>query len=307
MPEPGTKHDHGPGRALSVGTGLTFAFAGIEVAAGLMFGSLALISDAGHMLVDSSGLLLALLAAGIARRPADLRRTYGYTRVEVIVVPVQVALMLATASYVAYEAVRRIGSVPSFDGASTLVVGAIGLGINVIVLRLLHPHAAGNLSARGASLEVAFDMFGSTAVIVAAIAQITLGWSAVDVGVSLLIAALIVPRALVLLLDVLRILFEGVPKGVDLMAIEADARAVPGVAGVHDLHVWALTPAFVALSAHLEVEAMSGAQNPLAGVTRVLRERHGIVHVTLQPETPELHRELECCTYPEVRHAWHEH
>jgi cobalt-zinc-cadmium efflux system protein len=149
-----------PGRALAIGLALTLAFAVVEVAAGVLSGSLALVADAGHMLVDSAGLVLALAATLIARRPRDLRRTYGYARVEVLVVPVHVMLMLMIAGYIVYEAIRRIGGEPEIQGVPVLVVGLIGLGINIVTFRLLHGHSHDNLNARGAMFEVMADMLG---------------------------------------------------------------------------------------------------------------------------------------------------
>lgn len=298
----------GPGRALAIGLVLTLSFAGVQAIAGFISGSLALVADAGHMLVDSAGLLLALAATMIARRPADLKRTFGYARAEVLVVPLQVLLMMALTVYIIYEAVGRIGGSPEIEAIPVLGVGLAGLAVNLIVLRLLHGHGETNLNVRGASLEVLFDAFGSIGVIISAIVILTIGWTAIDVLVSLLIAALVVPRGISLLRQAVAILLEGTPSGVDLARIEADAREVPGVIALHDLHVWALAPSFVALSAHVEVASLEDSAPAIAELARLLRERHGIAHVTLQPETPELHYQIDCCLYPDAPTAVpHEH
>jgi cobalt-zinc-cadmium efflux system protein len=297
-----------PGRALALGLSLTLAFATLEVVVGVLAGSLALISDAGHMLVDSAGLALALAAASVSRRPADLRRTYGYARIEVLVVPVHVALMLGVAGFILVESVRRLADPVEIEALPVLAVGVAGLAVNVVVLRLLHRHREGNMNVRGAWLEVFADTAGSAGVILAAVVVLLGGWSGVDVVVSVLLALFILPRAAGLLRQALSVLLESAPRGIDTAAIEADARSVSGVIALHDLHVWALTPAFVALSAHVEVERMDGCDRAIAALAALLRERHGIDHVTLQPETPALHDAIACCLYPDQGPAAeHEH
>ena len=294
----GMAHQHphnGPGRVLALGLGLTLTFAAVEVVGGLLSGSLALIADAGHMLVDSAGLMMALAATAIARRPSNLKRTYGYVRAEVLVVPLQVMLMLVLAGYIVYEAIQRAGSPPEIAGLPVLIVGALGLGMNILVFRLLAPFGDANLNARAARLEVGMDAAGSAAVIVSAIVLLTTGWAGIDLIASFLIAAMVAPRALMLMRHVVSILLESAPRGVDTQRIEEDASQVPGVVALHDLHVWSLTPSFIALSAHVEVDSMEGCAAPIAELTRIIRERHGIIHITLQPETHELHETLECC------------
>lgn len=289
-------HPHGgPGRVLALGLGLTLAFAAVEVVGGLLSGSLALISDAGHMLVDSAGLMMALAATVIARRPSNLKRTYGYVRAEVLVVPLQVLLMLGLAGYIVYEAIQRAGNPPDIAGLPVLIVGVLGLGMNILVFRLLAPFSDQNLNARAARLEVGMDAAGSSAVIISAIVLLTTGWAGIDLLASVLIAVMVAPRAAMLMRHVVSILLESAPRGIDTRRIEEDANQVPGVVALHDLHVWSLTPSFVALSAHVEVDSMDGCGAPIAELTRIIRERHGIMHVTLQPETHELHETLECC------------
>ncbi len=306
-------HDSGggPGKALAIGLGVTLAFAVLEVVAGVWSGSLALVSDAGHMLVDSAGLVLALAATLIARRGADLRRTYGYARVEVLVVPLHVLFMVLLAVYIVYEGVGRVGDNPEIAGWPVLAVGAVGLGLNLAVFRLLHGHSHSNLNARSASLEVMADAMGSIGVIISAVLLLVFGWGWADLVISLLIGLLVVPRALMLLRQSVAILLEGTPPGVDVAAIERDAGAVPGVLAIHDLHVWSLAPSFMSLSAHVEVPTMTGCGRVLADLSVLLRDRYGISHVTLQPETHELHTEIDCCLYPDApqleghRHSAH--
>lgn len=293
-------HRPDPGRALAVALALTLGFAALEAAVGVATGSLALLSDAGHMLVDSAGLLLALAATAVARLPADSRRSYGYARAEVLVVPVHVLLMLGIAGYIVYEAVQRIGKPPEVLAWPVVFVGTAGLVVNLIAIRLLVEHSERNLNARGALLEVAADAVGSVGVIVSGAVIAATGWTAIDVITSLAIAALILPRAGSLLRHAVEILLEGAPGHLSLRQIEEDARLVPGVIALHDLHVWSLAPHFVALSAHVEVATMEGCERVIADLAEVLRRRHGIAHVTLQPETQTLHEAVECCALPDA-------
>lgn len=295
------------GRALFAGLALTLAFATLEVALGLLSGSLALVSDAGHMLVDSAGLLLALLATMVARRPSDFRRTYGYARVEVLVVPLHVLLMGGLAAYIVYGAVGRLGSSPEIDGVPVLLAGFAGLGVNLVVMRLLHRHAATNLNVRGALLESFADAIGSIGVLVSGAVILLTGWTPIDLLVSLVIAALVVPRAVALLRAAVSILLEGTPPGIVTEAIERHARSVPGVTALHDLHVWALAPGFIALSAHVEVDRMEHSEAALRGLSELFRREYGIEHVTLQPETRALHEAIACCESPDAGLLAREH
>ena len=303
-----TQPAHAPaaGRVLLLGLALTLTFAAVELGTSFATGALALASDAAHMLVDSAGLLLALVATLVARRPADLQRSYGYARVEVLVVPLHVLLMLGLAGYIAYEAISRFGAPPAVDGWPVLAVGVVGLGVNLLVMRMLHGHSAQNLNVRGAFLEVAADAIGSVGVIVAAVVLITTGWNRIDVIVSLAIAAFVVPRAVALLRLSLGILLEATPPGIELEELEQDAAAVPGVLALHDLHVWALAPSFLALSAHVEVDTMERCEQQLGALGALFRERYGISHLTLQPETRALHEALACCELPDAA-ADHDH
>jgi cobalt-zinc-cadmium efflux system protein len=288
-----------PIRVLALGLGLTLGFAGVEALVGWLSGSLALVADAGHMLVDSAGLVLALVAAQLARRPVDASRTYGYARAEVVVVPLHVVFMFALSGYILYESIQRFGSGEAITAVPVLITGVIGLAVNLLVFRLIHDHAETNLNVRGASLEVLSDAIGSVAVIVTAAVALFADVPWLDPLAGLAIGAWIIPRAVRLLREAVDILLEGVPRGVDVGRIATDVSAVPGVVGMHDVHVWALAPSFVSLSAHVEVETMSDAEDALAGVAELLARNHHIQHVTLQPETSTLHEVLECCGYPD--------
>ena len=296
--------DHGAGmhrRALVLGLALTIGYAFVQVVASVLSGSLALASDAVHMFADSAGLVLALIAAQLALRPPSLRQTFGYARVEVLVVPLHVLFMVGIAGYVVYQAVGRIGDSPEIDGWPVFITAVIGLGINLFVLRTLGGHAHDNLNVRGAMYEVFADTLGSVGVIAAAVVILTTGWTPIDVIVSLAIAALVIPRAVMLLRHSFLVLMESTPPGIDPEAIERDAREIPGVLALHDLHVWALAPSFVSCSAHVEVDSMRDCDRQIFDLTVMLRDRYNITHVTLQPETHELHEAIICCDSPDGR------
>jgi len=286
-------------RALIIALCLTAAFVAVEATVGFIAGSLALVSDAGHMLADSAGLLLAYGAATFARRAPDARRTFGYSRIEVLVVPLHVALLSAIAGYIIFESVARFGGTGEVETGPVLVVGVLGLAVNVFVLVVLRGHAHESLNVRGAALEAAADAAGSVAVIVSAGAIALGAWPWLDTVAGLGIAALIAPRAASLLRQAGGILMEGTPPGLELAAISEAAAAVPGVVAMHDVHVWSIAPAFPAMSAHVEIADAGCTEHVLTDLASVLRERFGIGHVTLQPETPSLHAAMECCLSPD--------
>ncbi len=296
-------------RALGLGLAITLTFAAVEFVAGTLFESLALVADAGHMLVDSAGLVMALVASLIARRPSDARRTYGYARAEVLAVPLQVLMMFGVAGYVMYEALAGGGH--DVATGPVIVTGAIGLVANLTVLRLLHSHggdhATESLATKGARLEVMADALGSVLVVVAAGGIVLTGWNRLDAIAGFVIAAFILPRAWMLLRAAGAVLFEGTPPGVNLDQMTDDAEQIPGVIHLHDLHVWSVAPQFTVLSAHVEVADMSESEHVLPALTRLFQEKHGIGHVTLQPETQELHRAIACCEWPDARVSEHAH
>lgn len=293
------------------GLSLTLFFVAVEAVTGYFAGSLALVSDAGHMLADSAGLLLALAATTLARRPADSRRTFGYARAEVLSVPLHVALLAAIAGYILFESARRLtGGAPEMETGPVIAVGVAGLAVNLLVLRLLHGHAHDNLNIRGATLEAMADALGSVAVIVSSTAIALGAWRGIDALVALVIAGLIVPRAFSLLRHAGSILMESAPRGLEPDVIAAAATEVRGVVALHDVHVWSIAPSFPALSAHVELNDAGCTEHVLTDLATLFRERFGIGHVTLQPETPTLHAAIECCMSPDagrIQLAEHSH
>jgi cobalt-zinc-cadmium efflux system protein len=285
---------------LLAGVVATLGFVVIEIAVALWTHSLALLSEGGHMLADAGGMLLALAAATAARRPADSKRTYGYARFEVLAVPVHVTLLAAMAAYIAWEAIDRLRAPQSIHAAPVIVVGLGGLAVNLLVVRLLHHHAEHNMNARAASLEAMSDALGSIGVVASATFIALGGWRGADALVGLAIVAFIVPRAVFLLRQAASILLEGAPPGLDPAEIIAASNAVEGVLALHDVHVWSIAPSFPALSAHVELNDVACTEHVLTDLAALMQERFGIGHVTLQPETPRLHEQMNCCLSPDA-------
>jgi cobalt-zinc-cadmium efflux system protein len=261
---------------------LTLGFAIVEAVAGWWSGSLALISDAGHMVTDSSALGLAALAAWLARRPPSSRHTYGLVRLEILAALFNGLLMLALIAWIGLEALQRLAAPPSVQGDTVMVVAAIGLLVNLLVAWKLH-HGGSDLNTRAALLHVLGDLLGSVAALVSGVLIYWMGWVWVDPVLSLLVALLILVSALRLLRDALHVLLEAVPGHIDLDEIARGLARIPGVHSVHDLHVWSLSSGQVALSAHLDLEAMDDWARILEAARTQLRP-FGIGHATLQPE-----------------------
>jgi cobalt-zinc-cadmium efflux system protein len=286
-------HAHGPAagtsrRRLGFVLGLTWLFLGVEVAAGVLTGSLALLADAGHMLTDVAGLVLALAAMKFAERPPSPRRTYGYQRVEILAAAANGVALLFVAAYILFEAWQRFASPRSVATAEVLVVAAVGLLVNVAGAVLLHAGSRTSLNVRGAYNEVLADALSSVGVIVGAVVMRATGWLWVDPLVAAAIAVWVLPRTYSLLREALQVLLEGTPRDVDLVALRAAMEAVPGVRKVHDLHVWTLTSGVHALSAHAIVTGESGRDEVLVALReRVIRE-FPISHLTVQLEQ-------QCC------------
>ncbi len=286
----GAGHGHGHAGArhrwrLAVAFGLVAAFFVVELAVGLVSGSLALISDAGHMAADVVALGAALVATKIATRHDDTgRRTYGSYRAEVFASGFTVLVMLGVSAYVVAEAVRRIGQSVEVSSGPMLVVGALGLVVNLVCLVLLRAGAQESINVKGAYLEVVADAAGSVGVILAGVLVQVTGAGQWDTAVAVAIGVFVAVRAAVLGREVLAVLGQHAPVGLDLDAVVRDLEEVPGVAEVHDLHAWTLTSGMNVATAHLVTGVGADAQAVLAGARATLREVHGIEHATLQVE-----------------------
>ncbi|HZB39900.1 MAG TPA: cation diffusion facilitator family transporter [Ilumatobacter sp.] len=293
-------HDHGTAstragarhaRRLWTAFGLIVAFLLVQVAVGVVTGSLAVLSDAGHMATDALGLGMALAAITAANRTVHARhRTFGLYRLEILAALANAALLFLVAGYVLVEAARRLGDPPQIEWLPVFVVGVIGLCVNCIAFALLRPGAAESLNVRGAYYEVVADMLGSIGVIVAALLITATGWGWVDPVVGAAIGLFILPRAWRLGRDALRVLVQAAPAGTDLDAISAALSAIDGVNGVHDLHVWTLTSDMDVLTAHIAVDDGGESQVVLHRARTVLAEQFRLSHATLQVETAGDHR-----------------
>ena len=262
---------------------VTLIYAVVELAGGLWSGSLALVSDAGHMFSDAGALALAAIAVWLARRPPGLRHSYGWARAEVIGASLNGLLMLGVIVVLAVEAVERLLEPQPVIGGGVMVIAFIGLLLNGAVAYMLGS-GEHNLNTRAALLHVVSDLIGSLAALIAGAVIYFTGWLPIDPILSLVIAGLILFSTLRLLRDAVHVLMEGVPWAVDLEHIGETLAQVTGVASVHDLHVWSITSGQVALSAHLEIDSLAAWPRILADAREVMRGRFGIDHVTLQPE-----------------------
>jgi len=264
--------------------GLTFTYMIAEVVGGLATGSLALLSDAAHMGTDVLGLGMALAAIQLASRPAPAHRTYGTYRLEVLAALANGVLLFGVAGYVLYEAWQRMAEPPEVLGVPMLVVAVIGLAVNLASFRLLTAGAKESLNVKGAFLEVLSDLLGSVGVIVAAVIVATTGWRYADPIIGAGIGLFILPRTWRLCAQAVRILIEAAPPGLDVEAVRARLLALPGVAGVHDLHVWTLTSGMDAASGHVVVADGADGHAVLDQVSTVLADEYHVAHSTIQCE-----------------------
>jgi cobalt-zinc-cadmium efflux system protein len=299
-------HDHDHGTAAAVGQrgkllvvfAITFTVMAAEIIGAFLTGSLALLADAGHMFTDSTGLLIALIAASLALKPPTLKRTWGYKRAEIIAAAFQAALLLVVGTFVIVEGIRRFFEPPEIAGPAMLWFGVIGLAGNAIGLIVLASGRNHNFNMKAAFLEVLNDALGSVAVITAAIIIAVTGWVQADAIVSLLIGVLIIPRTLKLLRDTVNVLMENAPAGLDLGEVREHILALPHVIDVHDLHASLVGSGTPVLSAHVTVEdtcMMDGhAATILADLQRCVAEHFdvSVEHSTFQIE-PAAHRDQE--------------
>lgn len=283
---------------LAIVLGLSLSVFLVEAVVAALTGSLALLADAGHMLGDSVGIVMALAAITVAQRGAapGSRRTFGYHRTEVLAAGLNGLLLLGVAGFVAWHAVGRLGSGAELEAIPILLAGGIGLVANVCGLLLLRRGAAESMNVRGAYLEVLGDTLGSVAVLVSAGVIALTGWMQADAVASLAIAALIIPRALSLLRDVAEVLLESTPRDVDLVELRAHLVGMPGVIDVHDLHVWTITSGMPVMSAHVVVDEnvteMGHAHAVLDHLRECLADHFDVEHSTFQIE-PAGHEQSE--------------
>lgn len=302
-------HDHahaagGSERKLLFAFVLTTIMLVVEAAGGLASGSLALLADAGHMLVDALALLLAFLGARFAARPADARRTYGYGRIEVLAGFVNALTQFALVAFIVYEAVMRLFHPAPILSGIMLVVALVGLAANVIVLRTLHGHDPDDVNIAGASLHVLGDLLGSVAAVLAALAVRWLDWNWADPVLSILVSLLILRSAWSLVRRSGHILLEGTPEGVDLAEVQRQLMAAdPAIVDIHHVHIWQVTAGSRMATLHAELAPGADAGRVLALIKTTLSERWRVGHATVQVDPGHCQDDREGCGQDGGGHA----
>ena len=289
-------HHHGPGhshasdapvRSLRIALVLTATLLVVEVIGGFLSNSIALLADAGHMLTDVAALALALFVAWFSKQPETPQKTYGYLRWEILAAFLNGATLLMISAWILWEAASRFRAPAAIQGGLMLTVATGGLIINIIAARVLVGSSADSMNARGAYLHVLGDLLASVGTLVAAILIRYTGWLAADPIASILTTVLIMRGAWRLVRESVDILLESTPAHIPLLAVRAQLEAIPGIESVHDLHVWAVTPAVVAMSAHAIVREPGQHQHVLGHVHDAMR-LFGIQHVTIQLEKDDM-------------------
>lgn len=290
----------GSGSRLRLALGLTLAILVIELAGGLLSHSLALLSDAGHVLTDVFALGLAWFAVAQARRPADRRRSYGYHRVGVIAAFVNAITLIVIVLAIAVEAVRRLTAPAPVEGGLVIATALVAIAINTFVLLTLRGESQ-NLNLRAALLHVTGDLAAAAGVVVAGVVIVLTGWTYIDPLLSLAIAALIAYGAVGIVRETSNLLMEGTPRGVDVAALSREITGTKLVTGVHDLHVWALSSDEVALSCHIVIDdtSLGNAEHVVREIETRLCDQFSIGHTTIQVES--------CHPCGEITHGAGEH
>lgn len=253
-----------------------------EVVGGLLTGSLALLADAGHMLTDVAGLALALFAIWFGQRKATDKFSYGYYRAEILATIINCLVLFGISIYILIEAYQRFKNPPEVQSGAMMIVAVIGLGVNIAGMIILRKSSGESLNMKGAYFEVLSDMLTSIAVIVAGIIMLMTGWWYADPLLSALIGLLILPRTWNLMMEGVSVLMEAVPKGVEVAKIREAILALPGVTGVHDLHVWVITSGNNAMSAHVATD--TELPDILTTINKAVTENFQIAHTTIQIE-----------------------
>ena len=280
-------HSHSPSahadrRWLTVALALIAAFMGVEVVAGLLAGSLALLSDAAHMLTDAASIGLALVAARLAARPAAGAFTFGLGRAEIVSAQINGAALFLLAGAIAIEGVQRLSSPPDVEGTVVIVVGAVGALVNVGAFLALSRSERRSLNVEGARAHVLADLYGSVAAVVAGVVIVAGGPAQIDAVAALTVSALMLRSGWALVHASTRVLLEAAPPGIDPDEIGRALAAMPGIVEIHDLHVWEVTSGFVAVAAHVVVAPNDDCHLRRRELQNVLHEHFGIDHTTLQ-------------------------
>jgi len=287
------EHDHASGsseRALWIALGLTSSVLVAETVGGIVTGSLALISDAAHMLTDAAALAIALVAIRIGQRAADRKRSFGYYRFEILAAAFNALMLFGVAIYILYEAYQRLGNPPEIQSISMLAYAAVGLVANIISISILKSGKDINLNMKGAYLEVWSDLLGSAGVIGGALVIRYTGWTWVDSAVAVAIGIWVLPRTWALLRSSVNILLEGVPEEIDIDDLGIALSVIPGMISFHDLHVWAISSGKISMTVHLVHRDEVLPATIQHAVRQVMFEKFGIAHITVQCELTPCHQ-----------------
>ncbi len=283
-------HSHSPGsnrRRLTAVLVLTFLYMLAEAIGGFLTNSLALLSDAGHMLADVASLVLALLALWFAARPVTVRKTYGYYRMEILAALANGAALVVISLLISYEAFHRFKSPEAVKGFEVMLIAIGGLAVNAVSALVLHSASRENLNMRGAFLHVMGDALGSVGAIVAGVLIWRWGWTLADPLISVAMCLLIIYSSWQLIRESVNILLEGTPSHIDIRAVVEAMHKAPGVTDVHDLHVWTISSGMEALSAHVTIEGGVSHRGVLEALQERLRSEFNIGHVTIQIVSPD--------------------
>ena len=291
----GPAHDHREAgrRRLLIALALISSYMGVEIAAGILSGSLALLADAAHMLTDAAAIALALFAMWISNRPASIERTFGYYRTEVLAALFNVVSLWVIAGWIFFEAYHRFREVPEVAGGIVLVAGGAGLVVNLIAVWILRRSAGHSLNVEGAFRHVMADLMGSIGVVISGVLTLAFGWWIADPILGVLIGALILAGSWRLVGKVFRVLLEGTPAHLDMGRLCSELESVAGVTLVHDIHAWTITSGYESLTAHVLVDPdYPGELETLRRrLQQIAYEDFGIAHITIQIE-----QSLEGCT-----------
>jgi len=271
-------------RALRWALGLTAVFSVVEFVGGWLTSSLALLSDAVHMLTDVAALALGLFALWVANRPPSANKTFGYYRAEILAALANGVALCLVVAFIVREAIDRLSAEKPVDPNGMLIIAALGLGINLVCAWLLAPDRESSLNLRAAFLHVLADLLGSLGAVAAAVVIIATGWYAADAVAACAIAVLVLISSWQLVRESLDVLMEAVPEHIDLERLRGEMEQVPGTRRVHDLHVWTLTTGRYALSAHAVIDANASGDTILEHMRELLATRFSVQHVTIQLE-----------------------
>jgi cobalt-zinc-cadmium efflux system protein len=279
-------------RALAVVLALTAGFAVAEIIGGFVAGSVALLADAAHMLSDAGSIALALAALWLAGRPATARLSFGWRRAEILAALINGVTLVAIGIWVIVEAAGRLGDAPDVEGGTTLVIGVIGLGVNIAAAGILWRTGGHSLNVRAALMHVLADLAGSLGVITAAVVIITTGWMPIDPILGIAIGLLVLVGSWRVLRESVAVLLEATPEGIDGDEVGRRMAAIEGVRDVHDLHIWTITSGFAALAAHVTADPGRDCQELRRVIAAMLVREFGITHTTLQVEPAGPERRL---------------